>query len=180
MKLTKSQKKFRDQQIEEAKAVTDASAAVELWERKYPKPQISEWVRYYLLKNPNVWEAIRPLLRASARITEAEHALLENPALSDNDLFEFDVVDQRPLHTLRHPGCGDLCLSHIAALWEKNEGANIDCVPSWASKDQIERMFELRPSCKDNNATLEYNHFLCSHTPAELLHMSKLDMNKQG
>ena len=162
MALTKGQKNRRNTLIAEAKVATTQSQAEGLWNRDDPK--IIAWVRATLLGNPKVWQWIKPLhvrdqFDHEFVANNGHKWLINNTALSDLDLVELKLTNKEPLKVLQHPGCGDKCLAVVAELWETAGADSMDCVPRWASEPQIKRMYELRPSCEGNNATLGYAAF---------------------
>ena len=157
MSLTKGQKRRREQLIAEARAATTKPQAENLW--KCDEEKIVAWVRATLLGNPNVWQWVKPLYVCDKSdhefVTNFGHQwLVKNIALSDKDLAELGIAKREPLEVLRHPNCRDECLKIVAELWETYGADSMDCVAGWATKAQIERMYELRPSCKNKNATL--------------------------
>jgi len=157
-KLTKGQKKIRDAEKEESNTVIDPKRIAELFDKH-------SFNQSRLLARPEIWSTVKPLVvsalssypTAANLFQSGEYAeyLLENPALTDDDLAELQVPDVSALHCLAHVNCGDKCLLIISRLWESILNfKNIDCLTSWASIEQIERMYVLNPRCKTKNATL--------------------------
>jgi len=158
MALTKGQKRVRNSEGVEAKTVSDPKRIKELWTSRY-----NYWSLGSFLRRSDIWKQILELQRENPQVMEEHHLKIlaeENSAISDSELVELGVARRTPLYVLKNPNCGDECLAIVAELWETGESSNMDCVPNWATEEQIQRMYELRPSCEDNNQTVGYAQFL--------------------
>lgn len=156
MSLTQGQKKARDAERQIARTTTDAPEIKRLLQSRFAHSH----AYHQLLRRPEIWQTVRSLL-GNVYLPEKEgmEVLAENPALNDTELVELGVADEEPLKVLKHPNCGDLTLKRVAELWHSGRGKNLDCMSSWATSQQIERMYELHPPCRERNATLGYAEF---------------------
>lgn len=155
-KLNKTQKKLRDQEAEFSKTVTDQKEI----ERLFPK----HWLNMYrLMERPDIWGIVKPLVldnKYSLRVNNGDfEPLLRNSALTDSDLVETSTAENEPLKVLKHPSCGDATLTLVAKIWHTGEGTSLDCITNFATENQIAKMYELFPPCKEDNKTLRYGTY---------------------
>src|SRR3989338_899484 len=156
MSLTQGQKKVKNAERQLAQSVSNPAEIKRLLQSRFAYGNA-----YHLLRRSEVWQIVKPLLGTIYHVKQDDmEVLAENSALSDAELIELGVAGAEPLKVLKHPNCGDLTLKKVAELWHScSRGKSLDCVSRWATDEQIQRMYELHPPCRESNPPLGYEEF---------------------